>query len=236
MPHSAPHLAQKATAGDAVRAIGPSGVRPPAARRATYMRLALAVVLLGGLVWALPVRRAGEDGGHHAAPHHPAPSLDVFERAGVAELKDGQRGPAFALASLDGGRASLETWKDRVAILNFWATWCRPCTDEMASLEAVWQGYRARGLVVVGVSVDRGAPRPLIEPYVKHLGLTFPILLDPDTKTATAWRVTGIPTTFLIRRSGEAAGWAVGPRDWNSHEMRTLLDTLLREGHRHRPR
>jgi peroxiredoxin len=188
--------------------------------------LTLAVVLLGALIWMLPTRRAGEEGGHQ----HGATSTDPFERAGVTELNEGQRGPAFTLAALDGSRASLETWKGKLVFLNFWATWCRPCTDEMASLEAVWQGYRARGLVVVGASVDRGAPRPLIDPYVKTLGLTFPIVLDPDMKTAAAWRVTAIPTTFVIRPNGEVAGLVVGPRDWNGPEMRALVETLLPRG------
>jgi len=180
------------------------------------------------VLWALPVRRAGEEGHQHTA----AP-LDPFERAGVTEFKEGQRGPTFTLATLDGSRASSEKWKDKLAVLNFWATWCRPCTDEMASLEALWRAYRGRGLVVIGASVDRGAPRPLIDPYVKNLGLTFPILLDPDSKTAGAWRVTGIPTTFVIRPGGEIAGVAVGPRDWNGREMRALLETLLPGAHGH---
>ena len=197
-------------------------------RRATFVRVTLAVVLLGGVLWALPVRRAGEEGGHHAAP-----PLDPFERAGVTEFKDGQRGPAFTLAALDGSRASPEMWKDKLAILNFWATWCGPCTDEMASLEALWRAYRARGLVVIGASVDRGAPRPLIDPYVKNLGLTFPILLDAEMKTAGAWRVNGIPTTFVIRPGGDVVGMAVGPRDWNGREMRALLETLLPDAHGH---
>jgi len=201
---------------------------PSGPRRSTFLRIALAIVLLGGALWALPVRRAGEEGGHHGTP-----ALDLFEKAGVTEFKEGQRGPAFALAALDGSRASSEMWKDKLAILNFWATWCGPCTDEMASLEALWRAYRARGLVVIGTSVDRGTPRPLIEPYVKNLGLTFPILLDPEMKTAGAWRVTGIPTTFVIRPGGEVAGMAVGPRDWNGREMRALVETLLPDAHGH---
>jgi peroxiredoxin len=188
-------------------------------------------VLLGGVLWALPIRRAGEDGGHHVSP-----SLDLFDKAGVTELKEGQRGPGFSLATLDGSRATAETWRDKAVILNFWATWCQPCTDEMASLEALWRAFGAHGLVVVGVSVDRGAPRPLIAPYVQNLGLTFPILLDPEMKTAGTWRVTGIPTTFVIRPGGEVAGMAVGPRDWNGQDMRALVETLLPGAHGHRAR
>ena len=97
----------------------------------------------------------------------------------------------------------------------------------MPTLERLWQDYRARGLVVLGVSVDRGAPRSLLDPYLKHLQLTFPILLDPDLKTSAAWRVTGLPATFIVKPGGEVAGMAVGAREWDSAEMRALLETLL---------
>jgi peroxiredoxin len=179
----------------------------------------------------LPVRRAGEEGGHHAVS--PA-ALDPFERAGVTELKDGQRGPAFRLAQFSGGQATLETWRGQLIVLNFWATWCTPCTVEMPTLETLWRQYRGRGLVVVGVSVDRGAPRPLIAPYLQNLGLTFPILLDPDMKTAEAWRVRGLPATFIVRPEGEVVGLALGPREWDSAEMRALLEGMLPGAHRHR--
>jgi peroxiredoxin len=199
-------------------------------RRDVLVRAGVALGLLGGLWWALPIRRAGEEGGHHAGhAEAPAPvaSLDRFERAGVTELKEGQRGPAWQLATLAGERVSLETWKDRLAVVNFWATWCTPCTLEMPTLEALWREYRGRGLVVVGISVDRGGPRALLEPYVTNLGLTFPILLDPDMQVAGSWRVTGLPATFVVRPGGEVAGMALGAREWNSAEMRALLESML---------
>ena len=198
-----------------------------AGRPANVIRIVLALILLGVLVWALPIRRPGEGGGHHTA-HAPA---DPFEKAGITELKEGQRGPAFQLSTLDGRHASLEDWNDKAIVLNFWATWCQPCTLEMPTLEALWQGYRERGLVVVGVSVDRGTPRSLIDPYVSNLKLTFPILLDPELETAGAWRVTGLPATFIIRPGGEVAGMAIGMREWNSAEMRALLETMLPAAH-----
>ena len=192
--------------------------------RQSLVRGLLALVLLGALVWALPIRRPGEQAGHHAEQKI---RLDPFEKAGVTELKEGQRGPAFRLPLFTGGEATLDTWKDKLVVLNFWATWCTPCTTEMPALEALWREYRDRGLVVVGVSVDRGAPRPLIEPYLKHLGLTFPILLDPQMETANAWRVPGVPATFVIRRGGDVVGMAMGIREWNSREMKALLEHML---------
>jgi len=136
-------------------------------------------------------------------------------------------GAGFTLLTLDGGRASLTDHRDKLVVLNFWATWCQPCTVEMPSLEALWRRYRDRGLIVVGVCVDRGAPKALLEPYVRNLKLTFPILLDPDSKTSDRWRVTALPATFLVRPGGEVAGMAMGAREWNSDEMRALVERLL---------
>jgi peroxiredoxin len=204
-------------------------------RRQSLIRAALALVLLGALFWALPIRRAGEQGGHHTehAPPELAPRLDPFEKAGITELKEGQRGPAFRLPLFTGGEATLDTWKGKLVVLNFWATWCSPCTAEMPTLEALWRDYRERGLVVVGVTVDRAAPRALIEPYLKSLGLTFPVLLDPQMETANAWRVPGVPATFVIRPGGEVVGMAIGIREWDSKEMRALLEPMLPTAHGH---
>jgi peroxiredoxin len=199
-----------------------------ASRREALLRAALGIVLLGALVWFLPLRRAGEDG-HHGA----TATLDPFEKAGVVELKEGQKAPAFTLATLDGGRASLADHRDKLVVLNFWATWCGPCALEMPSLEALWRRYRERGLVVIAVSVDRGSPRGLLEPYVRNLKLTFPILLDPDSKTSDNWRVTALPATFLIRPGGDATGMAVGAREWDSAEMKALVERLLPGQHGH---
>jgi peroxiredoxin len=204
-----------------------------ASRRDTLVRATLAVALVGALVWLVPRSRPGEEGGHHAG-HDVEPVLDAFEKAGISEFKEGQRGPAFSLATLDGRRRALADYRDKLVILNFWATWCVPCTDEMPALEALWNDYRARGLVVLGVSVDRGGPRALLEPYVRNLEITFPILLDPDGKTAGGWRVTALPATFVVKPGGEVAGNAVGAREWRSEQMQALLTGMLPAGVAHR--
>ncbi len=182
------------------------------------------LALVGVLLWALPVRKPGEDGGRY---HHAPPALDLFERSGITELTEGQRGPGLQLATLAGGSVTLADYAGELVVVNFWATWCTPCDVEMPTLERLWQRLRPRGLVVLGVNLDRGAPRSLIEPYVRGKGLTFPILLDPDMAAARAWRVVGLPVTFLVRPSGEVAGMATGLRDWDSPEMVALLETLL---------
>jgi peroxiredoxin len=192
-------------------------------RRETLLRLGLFLALLAGLWWFLPMRRAGDE----ASRYHHARPLDPWEKAGVTEFKEGQRGPALALKGLEGKTVSLNDYEGKLVVVNFWATWCTPCEVEMPTLESLWQKLRKRGLVVLGVNVDRGAPRSLIEPYVRGKKLTFPVLLDPEMSTAVAWRVTGLPATFLVRPSGEVAGVAYGLREWDSAEMLALLETLL---------
>lgn len=192
-------------------------------RRGRLVRVAVLLAIVAAVMWALPRGRPGEEG---SRDRHRVKG-DLFERAGVVEFKEGQRGPGVRLATLDGRNVTLGDYAGKLAVLNFWATWCTPCEVEMPTLESLWRKRGGRGLVVLGVNVDRGAPRSLIEPYVRGKGLTFPILLDPDMTVARAWRVTGLPTTFLVKPGGEVAGWAQGLREWDSEEMVALLDTLL---------
>ena len=191
-----------------------------ASRRESWLLAALGIVVLGGVLALAVFRR--ENGLQRGTS-----SLDAFERAGVVELKEGQQAPALALATLDGSRASLAEHRDKLVVLNFWATWCHPCAAEMPSLEALWRRYRERGLIVLAVSLDRGSPRTLLETYVRDRKLTFPILLDPDSKTSDGWRVTALPATFLIRPGGDVIGMVVGARDWDSAEIGALVEPLL---------
>ena len=194
-------------------------------RRSRFLRVAAAVLLFAGLLWLLPSRRADDGSGHHGKH---VEALDAFEKAGVTELKEGQRGPAFQLRTFPGdGHATLQDFAGKLIVLNFWATWCGPCTAEMPTLESLWQEYRPRGLVVLGISVDRGAVRTIVAPYVTHHRLTFPILLDPDMKVAASWRVAALPVTFIVKPGGDVVGMATGAREWNSREMKALLEPLL---------
>ena len=190
------------------------------------VRVGLAVAALALVLWALPARRAGEDGGHHG-DHHA--HLDAFGegRRDRAQAKASAAPASGCARSPPTGRCRSRPSGDKLVVVNFWATWCAPCTVEMPALEALWQAYRARGLVVIGVSVDRGAPRGLLAPYLDHQRLTFPIVLDPDLAASKAWRVTSLPATFLVKPGGEVAGMAIGAREWNGAEMRALLETLL---------
>lgn len=93
-------------------------------------------------------------------------------------------------------------------------------------MERLHQRYKSRGLVVLGISVDRNGPA--VAPFVKRLGLTFPIGLDPDMALADRYRVRALPSTFLVDRSGNTVAVAFGARDWDSNAAREVIEALLK--------
>ena len=133
--------------------------------------------------------------------------------------------PEFSLRTPEGRTVSLAALRGKVVILNFWATWCRECRTEMPAFETLHRRFGARGLVVVGVNTREGAPAA--QSYARELGLTFPLVLDPDGTVTARFGVIGLPTTFLIGRDGRAVALAVGAREWTSATALDIAETLL---------
>jgi cytochrome c biogenesis protein CcmG, thiol:disulfide interchange protein DsbE len=133
----------------------------------------------------------------------------------------------FTVPQLNSQQVRLSDFKGRVVFLNFWATWCVPCREEMPSMERLYRRYRDRGLTILAVSVDRGGPAT-VAAFVKMLRLTYPIGLDPKMEVAERYRVLALPSSFLIDREGNVTGSAVGPRDWDSPAARAVVETLLK--------
>lgn len=112
--------------------------------------------------------------------------------------------PDYAAATLDGqGDLALADMRGDVVLLNTWATWCRPCREEMPLLEELQQEYGDQGLRVVGVSIDRDDASGKIEQFGADMGVTFTLLHDPKNTFARTFRTTGVPETILIGRDGE---------------------------------
>lgn len=111
----------------------------------------------------------------------------------------GEPAPAFTARTLDGSTASLEEFRGRVVVVNFWATWCGPCRVEMPEFER-YQAQMGGQVAILGVNLQE--PPSLIEPFVRQYGLTFPILLDESGTIASLYRVTGLPMSVILDRSG----------------------------------
>lgn len=135
--------------------------------------------------------------------------------------------PHFSGHTLEARPISMTELRGKVVLLNFWASWCLECRPEMPVLERLHREFSPRGLVVVGINARED--RQAIRRYASELGLTFPLVLDPDGKINTLYGVVGLPTTFLVGRDGRAVALAVGPRAWASAQARVLIETLLAE-------
>lgn len=134
--------------------------------------------------------------------------------------------PDFSVPGLHASPIRLRDFKGQVIFLNFWATWCPPCREEMPSMERLYRRFRARGLTILALSIDsKGAE--VVGPFVKSFGLTFPVGLDPKMSVAGEYRMAGLPTSILIDRGGVIAAVAAGPRDWDSPAAHQVIETLL---------
>ncbi len=151
-----------------------------------------------------------------------APLADLFVVPEVAR----HDAPDFVSENLRGGNTGLADYKGKVVLLNFWATWCMPCRAEMPGMETLWQRYKDQGFVIAAVSVDEGS-RGRIETFSKILDLSFPILLDPESKVSDLYKVSDMPTSFLIDRNGKVISRIVGTEEWTSPEAIRLVEDLL---------
>lgn len=137
--------------------------------------------------------------------------------------------PALKLKGLDGKTHDLAQLRGRVVLINYWATWCPPCRREMPSMERLMQALKGEPFVVL--AVDVGEDVETIETFTSQLDteLTFPILLDARSHAMQAWKVAGLPTTFLVDRQGRIVASAVGGREFDHPEIIRTIRDLLRK-------
>lgn len=125
-------------------------------------------------------------------------------------LAPGQPAPDFVIHNPDGRSIALHDYRGRPVIINFWATWCAPCRQEMRALQTVYEAHKATGLAVLAVSQDQQDMREVVRTYCTTLGVTFPPLLDPDGHVATYYNVFLLPSTVFIHPSGTIAAVHLG--------------------------
>ena len=134
--------------------------------------------------------------------------------------------PSLVLADIRGVEHSLEQYRGKVVIVNFWATWCPPCVEELPSLENAWQRYRQQGLVVLAVS---GEESDVVTSFLERLpsDITFPVLIDGDMKSGNRWQIRGLPTTVVVDRSGDVHWRAERQLDFSASDVNKKLLALL---------
>jgi cytochrome c biogenesis protein CcmG/thiol:disulfide interchange protein DsbE len=136
----------------------------------------------------------------------------------------GKPAPNFAL-TLDGKPAHLSDLRGKVVFLNFWATWCPPCVEEAASLEALQKHIAPLGGTVLGVSIDDS--QPAYEDFLKQYGLTYPTFRDTTKKIPLTYGTVMYPDTYIIDRQGKLVRKIIGAQDWTSPQMTASVDAIL---------
>jgi peroxiredoxin len=137
--------------------------------------------------------------------------------------------PDFTLASRAGKPVSLAQFKGQVVMINFWATWCGPCRQEMPHLEAIHKKYSKMGFTMLGVNVEPDPKAASAWLAKQGTPVSFPILFDTDSKVSKLYSVAGMPSTVIVDRKGKVRVLHKGYKPGDENEYLNSIRTLIRE-------
>ena len=169
-----------------------------------------------------PLFTGCEKSSQQSAPTAQATSSGTAAVGGEA----GNQAPDFQLKDLQGKPVSLGELRGKVVLVNFWATWCPPCREEMPSMEALHRQFKDQGLVLLAINVEEDGVEAVTE-FLKGKDYTFPILFDPEAEVQSSYQVYRFPETFVIDRNGTIIDRVIGGRNWLSDAMVKRLNFLL---------
>ena len=132
--------------------------------------------------------------------------------------------PAMEIQDLSGKSWKRSDLLGKVVIVNFWATWCPPCREEIPSMNRAWNKLKDEGVLMLAINV--GESDDAIFNFQKHTAINFPILLDPKGENSRNWGASGLPTTFILNTKGEIVYKIVGGRYWDDEEILQTIRAL----------
>ena len=152
----------------------------------------------------------------------------LYEAMGMSKVPP-KAAPDFTLSTIDDKQVSLQEYRGKVVFLNFWATWCIPCREEMPALEQLHQTYQqSQDFAVISIAYKESAEQ--VQAFFQKHALSFPALLDQSGSVSRDYLVSGMPTTYLIGRDGMLLARGVGGRDWTRAEALDLIKALVKPG------
>jgi thiol-disulfide isomerase/thioredoxin len=155
---------------------------------------------------------------------------DPFEQLGVARPRTVKQAPDFVLHDLHGKTVNLNQFKGKPILINFWATWCGPCKEELPSMQRLHDASKSNGdIQILAISIDRFNIEK-VNQYARDLNLTFPILLDPDRVARKPYFVRSLPTSYLVDADGKLQGFISGARKWDSPAAKQVFHLLAHPG------
>jgi thiol-disulfide isomerase/thioredoxin len=136
--------------------------------------------------------------------------------------------PSFRVTDVTGRTLDLDALRrNGPVVLDFWATWCKPCLEAIPMLEQWHRAYGPRGLTVIGVSVDGPRNFAKVRPFASRIGMTYPIVMDPDERLRHLYQVIAMPTALLIDREGNIRLVRVGYRPGEGADMEAAITSML---------
>ncbi len=151
------------------------------------------------------------------------------ESAPRATVAVGAPAPSYAAEKEDGTPIALADLEGEVVLLNIWATWCKPCRQEIPALETLHQRHRAAGLVVAGVSIDVDEDRKKVAEFAAALGASYAMWYDPEDRVSTTFLALGVPASYLIGRDGTLRWRHVGPITAEDGALNAALRAALEQ-------
>lgn len=137
----------------------------------------------------------------------------------------GDTAPDFKIATDTGLQMSRASFGGKVLVLNFWATWCPPCVEEIPSLNAMQKQLGGEGVVVLAVSVDKNPQT--YKTFLERAGVSFTTARDPEGNVSASYGTFKFPETYVIRRDGKVTQKIIGPADWTDPKMISYIRSLL---------
>lgn len=145
---------------------------------------------------------------------------------GVDLTQDRPMSPDFELSDLNGNTVSLSSLRGKVVLVNFWATWCPPCREEIPSMELLYQSLHSEGVELLAINIEPNGPQA-VATFMEHVSFSFPVLFDVDGTVRGKFGVSKYPETFIIDAEGVVREHVIGALDWNSSQMTTYLRSLV---------
>lgn len=145
--------------------------------------------------------------------------------ASALAIEEGARAPEIGLRDLSGQPVTMASLRGRVVLVDFWASWCEPCAEEMPVLERLHQQYRGQGLTIIGVSIDRDAAN--VRQFVQRHPVTFPIVHDGSQQVAGRYGPPRMPSSYIIDRNGIVRHVHAGFRASDAQVMEQRIRALL---------
>jgi len=135
----------------------------------------------------------------------------------LTRLKSEVSAPDFNLVDMDGKHHRLSDYRGKVLVVNFWATWCPPCREEMPSMNRAWKKIKNENIIFIGINV--GETEDTIFEFFADYPVDFLVLLDITGDVIEQWPVKGLPTTFVINPEGKFVYRAIGAREWDNDKL-----------------